>query len=231
MKKQALVAAFSLVAPMILGSTGVFATSLTESNTDVNAKFTVPDTNTNNPTPNNPSTGTGTDNNTNVPLDPDGNFALAYVPYGLDFGTIQLNNNGPMTQNLALQDGQTLNVGVKDTLHNTEGWTLSAQFSGALADEGVTIGTTTSKAQVYNESNSLVDLSDNGMITVTPNATINSQQKVLMQGNQGHNFSGTYDMNLGDVSLQIPDASKVSQGQTSGTITWSLTKAPQAPQG
>ncbi|EMF0396296.1 hypothetical protein GVK96_13665 [Enterococcus hirae] len=232
MKKQALVAAFSLVAPMVLGSTGVFAdTTLTSSSTSVNANFTLPAVDNDNPTPNNPSggSGTGSDNNTNLPLNPDGSFGLAYVPYGLDFGTIELNNSGSMSKNIDLPAGETLNVGVKDTLHNSQGWTLSAQFTGQLANEGATIGTTTNKAQVYDASGHLQDLSNPSMIDVVSNAAINSSQQVIMTGNQGNVFSGTYDMNLGTVSLEIPDASRISQGQATGSITWNLAQTPQNP--
>lgn len=231
MKKQALLAAISLVAPVMMGSTGVFAdTTLTSSTTGVKANFTIPSVDNNNPTPNNPS-GSGSssdDNNTNLPLNPDGNFGLAYVPYGLDFGTIQLNNTGTMTKSIDLPEGKTLNVGVKDTLHNSQGWSLSAQFTGDLANEGVTIGTTTNKAQVYDATGHLQDLTKTDMINVTPNAKINSSQQVIMEGNKGNVFAGTYDMNLGTVSLEIPDASIISQGQTTGTITWNLAQTPQS---
>ncbi|WP_179131841.1 hypothetical protein [Enterococcus hirae] len=50
-----------------------------------------------------------------------------------------------------------------------------------------------------------------------------------MTGNQGNVFSGTYDMDLGTVSLEIPDASRISQGQSTGSITWNLAQTPQNP--
>ncbi|OQO48710.1 hypothetical protein BH736_13070 [Enterococcus hirae] len=61
------------------------------------------------------------------------------------------------------------------------------------------------------------------------NAVINSSQQVIMTGNQGNVFSGTYDMDLGTVSLEIPDASRISQGQSTGSITWNLAQTPQNP--
>ncbi|EMF0288640.1 WxL domain-containing protein [Enterococcus hirae] len=231
MKKQALVAAFSLVAPMVLGSTGVFA-DVTSSDTSVNANFTVSNTNTDNPTPNNPSGSTpdvpGSDNNTNTPLDPTGNFALAYVPYSFSFGDIELATQGSLQKNIELTGGKTLNVGVKDTQHNQTGWTLKATFSGDLASAGATIGTTAETAQTYDSQNQLVPLSDPGMITVANHPSIGSQQQVIMTGNQGNTFSGTYDLNLGTVSLNIPNVNQVNVGETTGHVTWNLEQTPQS---
>ncbi|EMF0385743.1 WxL domain-containing protein [Enterococcus hirae] len=230
MKKQALVAAFSLVAPMVLGSTGVFADDLSKANTSVSATFTVPSTNTDNPQPNNPSGSNpgSTDENTNLPLAPNGNFALAYVPNNVTFGNIQLGTSGSLTTDLQLPKDATLNVGVKDTQHNQEGWTLTASFSGDLATNGVTIKTTTNEAKL-NDNGTLKPLSDSSMIQVTPNFEINNSANTIMTGVAGKTFSGTYDLDLGDVSLNIPDVSQISAGQKSGTVMWNLTQTPTNP--
>ncbi|EMF0390859.1 WxL domain-containing protein (plasmid) [Enterococcus hirae] len=231
MKKQALLTAVSLVAPMIMGSAGVFAdtSTPTSASTNVNATFATPETDTNNPTPNNPSTGVDPDqpdDNTNLPLNPSANFALAYVPNNLNFGTINLPAQGSVEQAITLTNNKTLNVGVKDTQHNKAGWTLNAKLTGDLATAGAKITTTTTAAKVYDKDGALQPLATPSMITVTQGAQIGSVDQLIMQGNQGNVFSGTYDLDLGTVKLSIPDVSKVDVSQSSGLITWNLSQTP-----
>ncbi|NBA19040.1 hypothetical protein GVK82_12610 [Enterococcus hirae] len=225
MKKQALVAALGLIAPVIVGTGSVFADTAT---TNVTANFTVPTINNDNPQPNNPagSSPGASDDNTNLPLNPTGNFALAYVPNNLNFGDIELGSSGAKKVDISLTQGDTLNVGVKDTMHDTNGWNLTASFSGALASNGVTISTTASTAKL-NDGGVLKSLPDENMISVNSNFTVNSSDSTVMTGVQGHNFAGTYDLDLGTVSLNIPDVSAISAGQTNGLITWNLSQTPQ----
>ncbi|EOS7908447.1 WxL domain-containing protein [Enterococcus hirae] len=229
MKKQALVAAVSLIAPMALGASSVFADTNSAS-TNVKANFTVSNTNNDNPTPNNPSGANpdqpGSDENTNNPLQPTGNFSLAYIPYSFNFGNIELGTQGSLQKNIELSGSNTLNVGVKDTQHNEAGWTLKATFSGDLASNGATIGTTAETAQTYDAQNKLVPLANPDMITVTNHPSIGSQAQLIMEGNQGNTFSGTYDLNLGTVSLNIPNVNQVNAGEKTGTVTWNLEQTP-----
>ncbi|EMF0079085.1 WxL domain-containing protein [Enterococcus hirae] len=225
MKKQALLAAVSLVAPVVIGSTGVFADDT--NTTSVTAQFTVSQNNSN-PTPPNPSDPDHPDGdtNTNKPLDPAGNFALAYIPNDMDFGTMEISAQGSLTQQLTLASGQSINVGVKDTQHNTQGWTLTAQLSGDLANVGATIDTQASTAKVYDNQGSLQSLPTGDMIQVNQNVKIGAASQEIMKGIAGNTFSGTYDLNLGTPTLDIPDVSRVNAGSASDTITWNLTQTP-----
>lgn len=233
MKKQALLAAVALVAPVMLG-TGVSAatTSPTSSETQVNAQFTVSPTDNTNPTPPGGTVNPGQPNQPSNPgnsaLNPTATFALSYIPYQFNFGTTDLTGKSSVNVTATPQSGKTFNVGVKNTTHTTQGWTLSAALKGNLATYGATVKTTVSASSAkLNNNGTLQSLPTNNMITVNNNAQIGSTSSTIMTGNQGNVFAGTYDLNLGTVSLSIPDTSKVPAGTAAGTVTWNLAQTPQ----
>lgn len=232
MKKQALLAAVALVAPVMLGTGVSAATTSTSNDTQVNANFTVSNTDNTNPTPPggsvNPSQPNKPANPGNTQLNPTSTFALSYIPYQFDFGTTDLTGKSSVDVNATPQSGKTFNVGVKNTTHTTQGWTLSAQLKGALATYGAKVKTTVSaNSSKVNNNGTLQALPTSNMITVNNNAQISSVSSTIMTGNRGNVFAGTYDLNLGTVSLNIPDTSKVPSGAAAGSITWNLAQTPQ----
>lgn len=228
MRKQILLAA-ALISPVMLG-TGVSAASTTADSTPVTANFTVSNIDNNNPNPPAPvdPSNPGTQPNPgNKPLNPTGTFGLAYIPFQFDFGTTTLTGSSSVHTTAVLPQGKSFNVGVKDTTHTTRGWILTASLSGQLTTYGAELQTSTSVAKVNDGNGQLNALPSNGMITVPQNVKITSQSTPIMTGNKNHVFSGTYDLNLGDVSLNIPDASKVQAGNATGTVNWNLAQTPQ----
>ncbi|EON3045121.1 WxL domain-containing protein [Enterococcus hirae] len=234
MKKTTLLAVAALLAPTML-STGVSAaTTPTQNDTQVNAQFTVSSTDTTNPTPPggsvDPSEPNKPSNPGNSALNPTSTFALSYIPYQFDFGTTDLTGKSSIEVPATPQSGKSFNVGVKNTTHTTQGWTLSASLTGDLATYGAQVKTTVSASSAkVNNNGVLEELPTNNMITVKDNAEISSTDNVIMTGNDGNVFAGTYDLNLGNVSLNIPDTSKVPSGDATGTITWNLAQTPQQP--
>lgn len=234
MKKISLLAMAALLAPTML-STGVSAaTTPTSNDTQVNAQFTVSSTDTTNPTPPggsvDPSQPNKPSNPGNSGLNPTSTFALSYIPYQFDFGTTDLTGKSSIDVTATPQSGKTFNVGVKNTTHTTQGWTLSALLKGDLATYGAKVNTTISaNSSKVNNNGTLQALPTSNMITVKDNAQITSTSFPIMTGNNGNVFAGTYDLDLGKVSLNIPDASKIPSGTASGTITWNLAQTPQSP--
>lgn len=239
MKKQALLAAVALVAPVMLG-TGVSAattnantTPAAQTTTPVISNFTVSSTDTNNPTPPSPTTpptpGTPSSPNPgNVPLNPNGTFGLAYLPAQFNFGSTELTGKTAVSATAQPQAGKTFNVGVKNTTHTTNGWTLNASLQGELTNYGAHIKITNAEAKL-NDGGNLTSLPNTNMINVNSNIDINSTSSNIMTGNAGVGvFSGTYDLKLGNVSLEIPNASVVPAGDASGTVNWDLQQTPTA---
>lgn len=236
MKKQALLAAVALVAPVMLG-TGVSAattssqaaSSSSQPNTPVTANFTVSSTDNTNPTPPSPTTpgSGGAVTPGNKPLNPTSTFAVSYLPSQFNFGSVTLTGQNTLNVPATTQANKTFNVGIKNTTHTSTGWTLRAQLTGTLANYGAKVTTTTSaNSAKLNNNGTLAALPNSGMITVTPNAQITSTASTIMTGNDGHVFAGTYDLNLGNVSLNIPDTTKVPAGQATGQVNWNLTQTP-----
>ncbi|OZS41200.1 hypothetical protein DF186_10675 [Enterococcus hirae] len=235
MKKQALLAAVALVAPVMLG-TGVSAatnssqtaSSGSQPNTPVTADFTVSSTDATNPTPPSPATpgAGGAVTPGNKPLNPTSTFAVSYLPSQFSFGSITLTGQNTVNVPATTQANKTFNVGIKNTTHRSTGWTLRAQLTGDLANYGAKVTTTTSASSAKLNNNGNLTTLPNGMITVTQNAQITSTPSTIMTGNNGHVFAGTYDLNLGSVSLNIPDTTKVPAGQATGQVNWNLTQTP-----
>ena len=237
MKKSILLTTISVCAPLLIGTSSAFAddsNNLTTSSTPITANFTASKDTTNptppspipNPTPDTPNPG-------NKPLNPQGNFALAYIPYSMNFGDIELNNSNAglaIDKVATVAQGTTFNVGVKDTRHTTAGWHLNASLTGSLADSGASIKTSTSSSNVkkLSKDSQLVPLDNSNMITVTDNAEIGKTESTIMVGNAGNVFAGTYDLNLGEVSLHIPNTATVAAGNASGNIIWTLADTPNA---
>lgn len=221
--KKTFFTALSVCTPFMLGATSVFADS---SSTPVTANFTVSNTDNTNPTPPSPAGPTNPDGNNN--LNPTTTFAIAYLPSKFNFGDIQLTGNSTINAPAIVSKGNTFNVGVKNTTHTTEGWKLTAALTGDLTNYGATIKTTGNTVK-ENKSGTLTNLVNAQSITVNSDATISSTPTDMLTGNSGNTFAGTYDLQLGTVSLNIPDTSTVNAGNSTGSVSWNLSKVPTVP--
>lgn len=242
MKKYLSLTCATIIAGMsVMGGATTFAaetdSQASSATTDVKAVFIAPE----NPNPNpvgpdgEKPTDPGYDDKTdNKDLKPEGNFGLAYVPKAFDFGSHELTEKGTFQATKKT----SFNVGVKDTTYGTSGWKVTATLSDLTNEKheslaGATL-TTTSDATVKVNTNkggdnafTSSDLKDieNGEATATNNATISSSESSIMAGTKGKIHKSVYDLNLGDVTLNIPDMSKVSTGTYSGTVNWNLSVA------
>ncbi|MCU7701136.1 hypothetical protein OM428_01750 [Enterococcus gallinarum] len=55
---------------------------------------------------------------------------------------------------------------------------------------------------------------------------VTSEDQTIMYTNGGQFVNGVYDLQLGDVCLQIPDPSRVPDQTFKGNVTWTLTNTP-----
>ena len=55
---------------------------------------------------------------------------------------------------------------------------------------------------------------------------VTSEDQTIMYTNGGQFVNGVYDLQLGDVGLQIPDPSRVPDQTFKGNVTWTLTNTP-----
>ncbi|MBO1138249.1 WxL domain-containing protein, partial [Enterococcus faecalis] len=236
MKKYLSLTCATIIAGMsVMGGATTFATEAdsqpSSAATDVKAVFTAPETQ--NPNPVGPDgvkpTDPGYDDKTdNKDLNPEGNFGLAYVPKAFDFGSHELTEEG----RFQATKKTSFNVGVKDTTYGTTGWKVTATLSDLSNGKQESLAgaflTTTSASTINVNKNAGGDVAftpsdltpvSAGEATTAGNVTISSSESPIMSGTKGKIHKSVYDLNLGDVTLNIPDMSKVSTGMYTGTVT------------
>lgn len=229
MKKTSLGLVVALASTALLGGQSAFAAvagstpAPATAQTPITATLAAPTT-----TPNPISPG-GT-----TPLTPTGAFGIAYVPSALSFsGTL---TTGAL--HLSEASGTATHVGVKDTTYNTKGWDLSAQL--AWTGSGVTgasISATAGTPQenvndgitAFNPATDLVALpsSLSSALTSTTALTIGTAAPAnTLVAADGNVYTGTYDVELSNIKLDIPSGSAVSAGTYNGNINWDLSLHP-----
>ncbi|MBX8938819.1 WxL domain-containing protein [Enterococcus gilvus] len=229
MKKTILGLGVVLVSTALLGGQSAFAAvagstpSPATAQTPVTATFAAPTT-TPNPLPPTPS----------VPHGPSGNLGIAYTPAPMSFsGTL---TTGAMS--LAEASATPAHVGVKDTSFDTKGWDLTAQLAWTgSAVAGAEIKATSSAVQenindgitAFNPATDLVALpaSLSGSLTSTTALTIGTAAPVnTLVAADGGVYTGTYDVELSSITLDIPSGGAVSAGTYNGNINWDLSVHP-----
>lgn len=170
-------------------------------------------------------------------------FGISYVPKTFDFGSTKLQDSiKEQTITTTNKNGKTFNVGVKDKRReDTQTWSLNVRHSISVDNgyQGVELkvplegqikrnmndGITPFEeedliGQVQKNDQNEVNKAENDQLMIT------SEDKAIMYANGGQFVNGVYDIELGDVSLQIPDPSRVSEKTLSGNVTWTLTNTP-----
>ncbi|MCC4045670.1 WxL domain-containing protein [Enterococcus gallinarum] len=177
-------------------------------------------------------------------------FGIAYAPKEFNIGSdVKLADTDE--EQLIVMEGQSddeakkesFHVAVKDKTRSTNrGWTLKAKLSNAIEDEklGITIKTKTKADAVMRNMNTggeedfeSTDMkeqvkkdNDGNEVTNTANLEITTVDTDVMQAQSGKFVNGAYDLELPQVELHIPNASKVKAQQLSTSVTWTLTDAP-----
>lgn len=237
MKKKIFALGVLLTSTTLLGGGSVFAAQAgttpvpAQGQTGVTATFTAP-------TVINPLPPGGTD--PVVPGGPTGTFGLAYVPKGMSFADDL--STGAMSIQAKDAAGTsaygTTHVGVKDTTFNTKGWNLTAQLNwtgSAVAGAEIQMTPGTVKENQNDGSTPFNPVSDlvtpgvgSGAFIVPGSAfKINSTAATsVLKANDGNVYTGTYDLELSNISLEIPNGSVVSAGNYSGNIDWNLSLNP-----
>ncbi|EPM6972902.1 BspA family leucine-rich repeat surface protein [Enterococcus hirae] len=174
---------------------------------------------------------TATDNrllNTQAPL------AIVYLPNLFTTGNqpIPLQNSGQQT--IPFVKSTTLNIGIRDQRKSNTTWNLTAQLIGNSSNLP-----TDAYLQVGNQAT--VTLNTNNGTTYNPNLDLkpvnnpvgNSNVKIttttpttIMSKNSSTELNGVYDLNLGNISLVLPNSQNVSVGNYSATVSWNLVTAP-----
>lgn len=177
-------------------------------------------------------------------------FGIAYRPKNFNIGSDVKLADTNEEQNIVMQ-GQTtseenkksFHVAVKDKTRSTErGWTLKAKLASAIdqSDLGISIKTHTTEnsvkrninngTDVFEKSHLIEQVKKDGSsmeVTNTADLEITTEDSDVMKATNGKFVNGAYDLELPQVELHIPDASKVKAQTLSTNVTWTLTNAAQ----
>lgn len=244
MKKTNILLGSAIVLTSLLNAGSVFAATSTGSdanpvtaNTPVSTTLTVPNTNTPKaPTdPNDPDKGLNEQGTVNGE---DGNLGIAYYPKAFNFSgklgadKLVLNDTGT---NVA--QGVTYNIGVKDNTHTNNSWTLTAKLSWTTGSlPGSTIKLTNSGVVKQNINNGIDNFQEANLVEQNPQVVTGNSNVII--GDSATNIMtkpsstigiGTYDYQLaelGDLQLDIPNATSLQAGDYAGTVTWDLAVVP-----
>ena len=167
------------------------------------------------------------DNETTKPYS---SYGIAYIPTQLTFAPTKLQDEG--VQIIPFEKLDSFHIGVRDYRNTPSSWQLSGQlqWDGKVltgAEIVVDNPTGTIKKNINNGENEFdpdLDFIDcpsteavgqsNVVITSNSSAVIMSGKKVP--------HTATYDYNLGDIYLRIPEAKKVEATSYSGKVIWNL---------
>lgn len=173
------------------------------------------------------------------PENPSGNFGIAYRPAAMSFSeTLTTGAMSIAAKNSSDAAYGSTHVGVLDTSYDTKGWDLTAQLNwtgNAIA--GATIKSTAGTVKenkndgstAFNPVTDLVTPGVGADAFTTPSSPFSisstSTQSVLKAAD-GKVYTGTYDLELSNISLEIPNGSAVTAGTYNGTINWNLSLNP-----
>lgn len=176
-------------------------------------------------------------------------FGIAYTPTTFNIGeNVKLADTNE-EQNIVMQgqetseeNKQSFHVAVKDKTRSTErGWTLKAKLESAIEEGlGISIKTRTQADSVMRNMNDgdaafePTDLIDqvkkdgvNKEVKNTESLEITTDNINVMQAQNGKFVNGAYDLELPEVQLHIPDASKVKAQRLNTNVTWTLVNAAE----
>lgn len=177
-------------------------------------------------------------------------FGISYVPENFNFSSVKLEDTvGSQTINAlksknaeeSRRSTKTFNIGVKDKRReSTNDWTLSAKLNSKIGEdaEGMTISIDSKTNEVKRNMNDgkrdfqeqdltdQVKKSGKEEVAKMDKVTLTQENKPVMYTTGEQFVNGVYDLDLGNVSLTIPDTSKAKAQNISTSIQWTLESTP-----
>ncbi|MBO6359124.1 hypothetical protein EY693_15585 [Enterococcus casseliflavus] len=170
-------------------------------------------------------------------------FGISYVPETFDFGTTKLIDAVKEQRITTTKDNEkTFNVGVKDKRRqDDQNWSLNVKHTININNgyQGIEL-TLPLEAEVKRNMNDGLSQFQSGDLTdqikkygkeevskaELKTLTISSEDNSIMHTTGGQFVNGVYDLSLGNVTMNIPDASRVPEQTINGSVMWTLTNTP-----
>lgn len=168
-------------------------------------------------------------------------YGISYYPETFNFGNVPLLDIvGKQTIIAKRESDKTFNIGVKDKrrARNNE-WTLFAKLDKKIGyeNEGIYLKMNNTGEAKINTNNGIEKFKESDLteqlklnkineVATKKSTVINTSNRPIMYNNKGEFVNGVYDLELGDIELNFPNASKVSPQDINFNVQWTLENTP-----
>ncbi|ENO8770570.1 BspA family leucine-rich repeat surface protein [Enterococcus faecium] len=168
-----------------------------------------------------------------------GPLGMVYLPQQFATNSTTLKDSGK--QEILVNKSSSLNIGVRDITQSRDSWSMTGQLkwnSSSIPGAYIQLDANDNSIKINQNNNVnpydadrdltsaneevMIGNAEEGHIKITSNSA-----NIVMKANSEKTKDAIYDYNLGEVSLVIPDAGVVQDGNYSANLEWNLSNAPQ----
>lgn len=156
-------------------------------------------------------------------------YGVAYIPRQFSFSETELKDSGP--QSIPFVKNNEFHIGVSDKRNKNTQWTLTGQliWNEGQSIPGSRIATTTSGQVFKNINNGTDEFKPSDLVSAgeimqgESNIILDTEAPTMvMKASTSGIKNGVFDVNLGEVSLEIEDTRIIQPGTYNGYVEWNL---------
>lgn len=175
----------------------------------------------------------------NKKIESTGSLGMVYLPQQFATNSTTLKDSGK--QEILVNKSSSLNIGVRDITQSRDSWSMTGQLkwnSSSIPGAYIKLDANDNSIKINQNDNVnpydadrdltlaneevMIGNAEQGHIKITSDSA-----NTVMKANPEKTKDAIYDYNLGEVSLVIPDAGVVQDGNYSANLEWNLSNAPQ----
>lgn len=175
----------------------------------------------------------------NKKIESTGPLGMVYLPQQFATNSTTLKDSGK--QEILVNKSSSLNIGVRDITETNDSWNMTGQLKwngSSISGAYIQLDANANSIKInqndnvspYDATRDLTSANEEIMIGNAEEGHIkitSDSANIVMKANPEKKKDAIYDYNLGEVSLVIPDAGVVKDGNYSANLEWNLSNAPQ----
>ncbi|MDQ8566195.1 BspA family leucine-rich repeat surface protein [Enterococcus faecium] len=175
----------------------------------------------------------------NKKIESTGPLGMVYLPQQFATNSTTLKDSGK--QEILVNKSSSLNIGVRDITETNDSWNMTGQLKwngSSISGAYIQLDANANSIKInqndnvspYDATRDLTSANEEIMIGNAEEGHIkitSDSANIVMKANPEKKKDAIYDYNLGEVSLVIPDAGVVQDGNYSANLEWNLSNAPQ----
>ncbi|HFD0554431.1 TPA: BspA family leucine-rich repeat surface protein [Enterococcus faecium] len=168
-----------------------------------------------------------------------GPLGMVYLPQQFATNSTTLNDSGK--QEILVNKSSSLNIGVRDITETNDSWNMTGQLKwngSSISGAYIQLDANDNSIKINQNDNVSPYDATRDLTSANEEVTIGNAEEghikitsdsanIVMKANPEKKKDAIYDYNLGEVSLVIPDAGVVQDGNYSANLEWNLSNAPQ----